>query len=323
MDERLHNKGGSVWTRFPVLFLTAFICCVLWGSASPAIKIAYQLFRIVPEDTASRIMLAGARFMLAGAMTVLFGSVLARKRLVPGKGSWKQIGILALVQTVGQYYFFFMALANISGVRGSIINASGNFIAILFAAFLFRFEKMTLKKIAGCVVGFAGIIVIMGGWKALVSGGAMTLAGEGAMLAADLFYGASGCLIKIFSRKENPVTLSGYQFMLGGVILFAIGILMGGQLHFYTVSCWWNLLYLGLISAGAYTLWGVLLKHNPVSRVSILGFMNPVMGVLLSALFLGEGSEAFSLTGLLAVLLVSAGIVIVNIDHPKSWALQK
>ena len=41
-----------------------------------------------------------------------------------------------------------------------------------------------------------------------------------------------------------------------------------------------NLVYLGLISAGAYTLWGVLLKHNPVSRVSILGFMNPVMGVL-------------------------------------------
>ena len=318
MTDRLQNKAESVWTRFPVLFLTAFFCCVLWGSASPAIKIAYQLFRIRPEDTASRIMLAGARFMIAGAMTILFGSLLARKPLLPGKASWKHIGILALVQTVGQYYFFFMALANISGVRGSIINASGNFIAILFAAFLFRFEKMTLKKTAGCVVGFAGIIVIMGGWNAIVSGGAISLAGEGAMLAADLFYAASGCLIKIYSRDENPVTLSGYQFLLGGVVLFVIGFLMGGQLNFHTVSCWGNLLYLGLISAGAYTLWGVLLKHNPVSRVSILGFMNPLMGVLLSALFLGESSEAFSLTGLLAVLLVSAGIIIVNIDHPKS-----
>ena len=317
MTGSLQRKSESAWTRFPVLFLTALICCVLWGSASPAIKIAYQLFRIGPEDTASRIMLAGARFMIAGVMTILFGSLLARKRLVPAKASWKHIGILALVQTVGQYYFFFMALANISGVRGSIINASGNFIAILFAAFLFRFEKMTLKKITGCVVGFAGIILIMGGWNALVSGGAMTLAGEGAMLAADLFYGASGCLIKIYSRDENPVTLSGYQFLLGGVILFVIGVLMGGQLHFHTASCWGNLLYLGLISAGAYTLWGVLLKHNPVNRVSILGFMNPVMGVLLSALFLGESSEAFSLTGLLAVLLVSAGIIIVNLGQPK------
>ena len=312
------NQNRIVWARFPVLFFTAFICCVLWGSASPAIKIAYQLFQIGPEDTASRIMLAGARFVIAGVMTILFGSALSRRWLIPKKSSWMHIGILAAVQTVGQYYFFFMALANISGVRGSIINASGNFIAILFAVYLFRFEKMTFRKIAGCVIGFAGIIVIMGGWKALVSGGAMTLAGEGAMLAADLFFGASGCLIKIFSRDENPVTLSGFQFMLGGAVLFFIGALTGGQLHFYTASCWLNLLYLGLISAGAYTLWGVLLKHNPVSRVSILGFMNPVMGVLLSALFLGEGSEAFSLTGLLAVLLVSAGIIIINLNHPKS-----
>ena len=317
MNGSLRDQGESVWSRFPVLFLTAFICCVLWGSASPAIKIAYQLFRIGPEDTASRIMLAGARFMIAGAMTILFGSLLARRPLTPRKSSWKYIGVLALVQTVGQYYFFFMALAHISGVRGSIINASGNFIAILFAAFVFRFERMTLKKTVGCLVGFAGIILIMGGWNALVSGGAMTLAGEGAMLAADLFYGASGCLIKIYSRDENPVTLSGWQFALGGVILTVIGVLMGGQLHFYTVSCLGNLLYLGLISAGAYTLWGVLLKHNPVSRVSILGFMNPVMGVLLSALFLGESSEAFSLTGLLAILLVSAGIIIVNLDQPN------
>ena len=306
-----------IWAWFPVTVLTAIFCCILWGSASPAIKIAYELFKIGPEDTASRIMLAGARFMIAGAMTILFGSILARKFLLPKKESWRNVLVLSLVQTVGQYYFFFMALANTSGVRGSIINASGNFIAILFAVYIFRFEKMTLKKLAGCLVGFAGILLILGGGQALLEGGRVTLAGEGAMLAADFFYAASGCLIKIFSRDENPVTLSGYQFLIGGVILFAIGSLMGGQLVFYTTSCALNLLYMGFISAGAYTLWGVLLKYNPVSRVSILGFVNPVMGVLLSALFLGEGREAFSLTGLLALLLVSAGIVIVNTSEKK------
>ena len=311
------GKDRVIWAWFPVTLLTAIFCCVLWGSASPAIKIAYELFKIGPEDTASRIMLAGARFMIAGVMTILFGSLLARKFLLPRKESWKNVLILSLVQTVGQYYFFFMALANTSGVRGSIINASGNFIAILFAVYIFHFEKMTLKKLAGCLVGFAGILLILGGGQALLEGGRVTLAGEGAMLAADFFYAASGCLIKIFSRDENPVTLSGYQFLIGGVILFAIGSLMGGQLVFYTTSCALNLLYMGFISAGAYTLWGVLLKYNPVSRVSILGFVNPVMGVLLSALFLGEGREAFSLTGLLALLLVSAGIVIVNTSEKK------
>ena len=310
------QTGGEgkqvIWAWFPVTLITAVFCCVLWGSASPAIKIAYELFRIGPDDTASRIMLAGARFMIAGVMTIVFGSILAKKFLVPKRESWKNVAILAMVQTVGQYYFFFMALANTSGVRGSIINASGNFIAILFAVYIFRFEKMTLIKMLGCLIGFAGILLIMGGGQALMSGGKVTLAGEGAMLAADFFYAASGCLIKIFSRDENPVTLSGYQFLLGGMVLFVIGSLMGGCLVFYSPQCALNLIYMGFISAGAYTLWGVLLKYNPVSRVSILGFINPVMGVLLSALFLGEGREAFSLNGLLALLLVSAGIIIVN-----------
>lgn len=306
------SEKPVIWTRFPVVFAAALFCCILWGSASPVIKIAYRLFRIPAEDTASRIMLAGARFAIAGVMTIALGSLLSRRMLIPKAESWRKIGILSLIQTVGQYFFFFMALAHTSGVRGSIINASGHFIAILFAVYLFRFEKMTLQKWIGCIVGFSGIILIMGGPGALTAGGAVTLAGEGAMLAACVFYGISVGLIKIYSRDENPVTLSGYQFAIGGAVLFGAGFLMGGQLHFYSQVCVWILLYTGFISAGAYTLWGVLLKYNPVSRISILGFMNPVMSVLLCALLLGEGSEAFSLNGLFALLLVSAGIVIVN-----------
>ena len=85
--EGIRKDKSSVWTRFSIVFITAFLCCVLWGSASPAIKIAYELFQIGPEDTASRIMLAGARFILAGTMTILFGSALARRWLAPKKTS--------------------------------------------------------------------------------------------------------------------------------------------------------------------------------------------------------------------------------------------
>ncbi|MBE5832766.1 MAG: DMT family transporter [Butyrivibrio sp.] len=306
------NKKGTIWSVTPVMVATAIFCCILWGSASPAIKIAYSLFKIEASDTASRLMLAGARFMLAGVMTIVLGSLLAKKTLVPQKESFKYIVILSLFQTIGQYYFFFMSLANTSGVRGSIINASGNFLAPLFAIFLFRLENFNIKKMIGCIVGFAGIILFFGGSSALSSGGQMTLAGEGAMLGAAFFYAISGCSIKLFSKHENPVVLSGYQFALGGAVLFIIGLVMGGNLTFYSTGCYLNLLYMGFISAGAYTLWGVLLKYNPVSKVSVLGFVNPIMGVLLSALFLGESTEAFSITSVLALLLVSAGIIIVN-----------
>lgn len=59
-------------------------------------------------------------------------------------------------------------------------------------------------------------------------------------------------------------------------------------------------------------MWSLLLKYNPVSTVTILGFMNPIFGVLISVIFLHEASDAMSLTGLAALILVSAGIIIVN-----------
>ncbi|MCR5402234.1 MAG: DMT family transporter [Butyrivibrio sp.] len=312
-----NSREKSIWSYFPVTFATALFCCVLWGSASPAIKIAYELFKIPSDDTASRLMLAGARFLLAGGMTVIFGSVISKKLLIPKPESIGYIAVLSLLQTIGQYFFFFMSLAHISGVRGSIINASGNFLAIIIAIYIFRLESLTLRKVAGCIIGFSGIIMILGGVKALISGGQITFEGEGAMLIAALFYAFSSCCIKIFSKYENPVVLSGYQFMLGGFVLYIIGWIMGGKLIFWSPACIANLIYMGFISAGAYTLWGVLLKHNPVSRVSIFGFMNPVMGVILSAVFLGENKEAFSLTGLLALILVALGIIIVNTEGKR------
>ena len=317
------RKKSIRWDWFPVLFVTAFFCCFLWGSAAPVIKVAYELFRIDAADTASRITLAGARFMIAGGMVILFGSAIAHTFLRPQAGSVGNILILAVIQTIGQYFFFFMALANISGVRGTIINASGNFFAILLAIIMFRLERMTMRKLAGCLIGFAGILMILGGVQALSDGGSFTLKGEGAMLLAALFYAASGCLIKIYSRSENPVVLSGYQFLIGGAVLFGIGILMGGRLNFYTPACAGTLIYLGFVSAGAYTLWGILLKNNPVSRVSILGFMNPVMGVLISAVLLHEGNEAFSWKGLAALALVSVGIIIVNSEHADAGTAGK
>ena len=306
----MSNQKRSAWQSFPVLLGTAFFCCTLWGSASPSIKIAYELFGIPASDTASRLALAGARFAIAGIMTILAGSILSGHFLIPKKESLGKVAMLSLFQTILQYYFFFMSLAYISGVRGSIITALGYFFNILLSAFLFRFEKLNFRKVSGCLIGFAGVVVIVTRGQSL--GGSFSLRGEGAMILAMLFSSVASCLIKKYSTDEDPVTLSGYQFLLGGVILFLIGTLMGGRLHFGSVQCILLLLYLGFISAGAYTFWGILLKHNPVSRVSVFGFINPVMGVLLSALFLGEQNDAFSLAGLTALILVSLGIIIVN-----------
>ena len=70
-------------------------------------------------------------------------------------------------------------------------------------------------------------------------------------------------------------------------------------------------------SAVAYSLWGILLKYNPVSKVAIFGFTNPVFGVLLSAWWLGEGSAELGWNALLALILVCIGICIFNVKFEK------
>lgn len=300
----------SFFTRTSVVCGLALICCLLWGSAFPCIKIGYQLFDIASGDVGSQLLFAGYRFALAGVLTILLGSLISRKPLVPKKSSWSSILRLCLVQTVLQYICFYIGLANTTGVKSSIIEASNVFLSLLAASLLFRLEKLTLKKVIGCVIGFAGVVLINLNGSGLDA--SMSFLGEGMILLSASAYALSSILISRYSQNENPVVLSGFQFFIGGILLALLGAVMGGHINSFTPASAALLLYMALISAVAYTLWGILLKYNPIGRVAVFGFLNPLFGVILSALLLHESNQAFSLQGLISLILVCLGIFTVN-----------
>ncbi|SHJ45784.1 DMT family transporter [Hespellia stercorisuis] len=293
-----------------VVWFGALICCALWGSAFPCIKIGYELFGISSGDTASQILFAGCRFTLAGILAILLGSILSRKPLIPRKESWGKICRLSMLQTVLQYLFFYVGLAHTSGVKASIIGGVNVFIAILVASLLFRQEKLTGQKVLGCVIGFAGVVLIN-----LTKDGidmSMSFTGEGFIFLSTIAYAFSSVFLKRYSEHENPVVLSGYQFVLGGVIMSICGALAGGSVRGFSPASVGILIYLALISAVAYSLWGILLQYNPVSKVAVFGFMNPVFGVILSAILLGEAQQAAGFKSVISLVLVCIGIYIVN-----------
>ena len=296
-----------------VVAILACLCCFLCGSAFPSIKIGYRLFQINATDTGSQLLFAGYRFTLAGILVILAGSLLQHKLLIPAKVSAARIVKLGLVQTVLQYLLFYIGLAHASGITSSIVEASNVFFAILVASCLFHLEPLGRQKLIGCLIGFLGVVLINVAGESLTFH--MTLEGEGCILLSALSYAFSSVMIKRYSQLENPVTLSGYQFVSGGIILSIIGACMGGQVHPSGTTPLLLLLYLAFISATAYTIWGILLKYNPVGSVSIYGFMNPVCGVILSALFLNE-NRSFQLSTVIALILVCLGIWIVN--HEKT-----
>lgn len=308
-------KKEKLLTNGWVVAIGAIISCALWGSAFPCIKIGYKLLNIAADDVSTQILFAGVRFTLAGVLSIVFESIIERRVLLPKKSSIGNILKLCMMQTVIQYLFFYVGLAHSSGVTGSIITGTNSLLTILIACFIFRQEKMTLPTMIGCVVGLAGVVAANLGEGSI--GTQMHLNGEGFVFIAALFYAISSIYLKKYSQQDDPVMLSGYQFLVGGLILSVLGFATGGRLSGFTLQSSLLLLYLGFLSAMAYALWGILLKYNPVSRVAIYGFTNPVIGVLLSALLLGEGGQAFSAKNLLALLLVCTGIIVVNLWKKK------
>ena len=325
MQQEINGKVGFVMTRktkeeylvkTAVVCLLATICCILWGSAFPAIKLGYQYFDIGGNDSATQILFAGYRFALAGILTILLGSIMNRKILIPKRQSYRKILILCLFQTVLQYVFFYIGLANTSGVKAAIINGSNVFVAIIIACVFFRQEKLTWKKMIGCILGFAGVVIIN-----LTKDGLdmhMKFTGEGFILLCTIAYALSSVIIKSYSKDENPVVLSGYQFFVGGVIMIIFGAIGGGKLTVITGKGIGMLIYLAMVSAVAYSVWGILLKYNPVSKVAIFGFVNPISGVILSSIFLDEKGQSFGMKGILALILVCIGIFVVNYQGSNS-----
>lgn len=284
----------------------ALLCCALWGSAFPCIKLGYEWLDI--EGTGSQILFAGYRFFLSGIFTFVIGCVIERKFLTMKRSSVWHIFRQGLLQTTVQYVCFYIGLAYATGAKSSIINASQGFVAIIASHFMLKSEKMTLKKAAGCVLGLTGVVVVNlapGAW-----GSGFSLKGEGMIVLCTVVYGISMVLLKMISDEESPMTITAYQTLTGGALLVLTGAAAGGHVGGFTAKSVILLIYMALLSTAAFSIWTILIKYNPVGKVAVYTFTIPIFGVALSGLLLGE--QVLEMKNLIALVLVSAGIIIVN-----------
>lgn len=288
---------------------SAMLCCLLWGSAFPLVKIGFSWLNISSEDIPTEILYAGLRFTLAGVIAIIITSLISGKFLRPTVKSLPKVFSLSMFQTILQYLFFYIGLSNTSGVKASVIEAMNVFVALIVSCLIFRMEKFTAAKIIGSIIGFAGVVIINVS-KGDLAGG-LTLKGEGFILISTVAYAFSSVLMKHWSGEENPMMMSAWQFLLGGIVMSILGFALGGRISGFDLKSVLLLIYLASLSAIAYSLWASLLKYYPVSRIAVYGFMNPVFGFILSAFLLGE-SEAFGLKSIAALVLVCLGIDIVN-----------
>lgn len=294
--------NGKLFQNKLFMSMAALFCCALWGISTPIVKMGYAYAD--PQHIPSLLLWAGIQFALAGCLIIGMRSIVARKPVYPKRENMKGVLLVSLFQTVLQYSLLYIGLSFTTSVKGAILKSTDVFFVMLIASLIFRQEKLTLKNVIACVIGFAGIVIMnLEGLKL-----SFTLLGDGLVLLAIVVYSFSVLFTKNFAQHEEPAVLCGYQMTIGGYVMLTLGLSFGGR-----VDLWGLLpiiLCLAALYAVSYSLWTVLLKYHPASKVTIHSFLTPVFGVVFSTFMLTEDGGVAPLNLIVALVLVSAGILL-------------
>ncbi len=287
--------------------LIAIGCAILWGSAFPVLKVAYQEFGI-ETAVSGRILLAGIRFFLASMILFLISSKSKEGLFKLGTKKYLCLFLLGIFQTALQYYFFYNGLANTTGIKASVLASGGTFFMVLLAHFVYTDDKMSKAKTIGLVTGLAGIIIVNWGkdftWI-------FTVQGEGFLIFTGIVNAIGTIIAKRMAKDINPFRISAFQMLFGSILLMLLAFISKEKpvLQFTALGTG-LLIYSAFLSAIAFGLWYALLKYHKAGEITIFKFIIPVSGSILSSIFLPE--EFFSFSIIAALSLVSVGIFSVN-----------
>lgn len=300
------TEPKSLFQRPAWVAVFATTAAVVWGWAYPLIKLGFAEFQISADMTGSKILFAGVRFLLSGLIILAMAGA---KRLdfgVRGRGSWAYIGLYALLNTTLHYACFYIGLSHADGARSAILNSLSVFLVVILACVFFKSDRMTIRKLLGCLIGFAGILILnLGG----ASSGSFTWLGDGFIILNALCGASASLLTRGLGNRVNVFVGTGYSLAFGGALLLFTGLLLQGTLPCITLQGIMILLLLIGISTVGFALYNKLLTLNPVGKVAIYNSLIPVVGAVTSCLCL---HEPFYWKYLFAGTLAAIGIYIIN-----------
>ena len=172
---------------------------------------------------------------------------------------------------------------------------------------MYKNDRISLNKILGCIIGFAGVVLV--NFNGSFSLG-FSLKGDVLIVLSTLVTSAAVIYGKTLSQKQDTFIITGYQLLIGGIVLVILGVSFGGYLLNFNIESISLLIYMAVLSAVAFSLWTLLLKYNKVGKIAVFYFLIPVFGTILSSIFLDE--NIFNIKTFIALILVCIGIFLVN-----------
>lgn len=308
-QQESHDAGTITTKPSPLIIAVALFYIVLWGSAFIATKVGVTY--------SPPLTLLAVRFLVAALLMAMLAG-LWRLSLPQGWRAWGRLALFGLLNSSLYLGCNYEALRHLSAGMGSIIAATNPLLLTLVAPFFLR-ERLTWLRILGLILGFGGVVFVMGarlndvGQLDTPIGMLASFIGVICLVAATLLY-------KRYPPREHPFVVNAVQLGAAGLALVVPALLFEHpQQAQVDAPLIWSFLYLVLvISIGASLLWFWLLKRGEASVVSSYYFLTPIVGIALAAILL---HEPFGLRDALGLVAVAIGIALIS--RPASTQQQK
>ena len=295
MAKQISGMSGQDWA---ILLLLS----VLWGGSFLFIEIAVE--------TVPPLTLVLIRVAVAAAALWLF--LLARRQRLPvPPGAVLAFVILALLNNVLPFVLFAWAQKSITAGLGSILNAMTPIWGVLVAHAFTHDERMSPAKVAGVLLGFGGVAVLIG--ADLLGEIGKQVWAQLACLAGTLSYALAGVYGRRFRAMGiAPVAVATGQLTAASFIMLPLVLLFEPVWHTAapTAEAWAALIALALVCTSlAYILYFQLLASAGATNSLLVTFLIPISAILLGTVFLGEVLEPRHLVGM---ALIGAGLAAID-----------
>ena len=285
--------------------------CLIWGTTYFGIRVSLE--------SMPPMLMGGLRWTLAGGLLVLY--LLARGEKLPPRSRWGGILLLGFLMLVLGNGGVVVAEQWIPSGLAAVLVASSPFWMAGVEALLRDGDRIGRTVVAGLLIGFAGIVVLV--WPELASdsgNGSRFVAGVIATQIACAGWAAGSAYSRRHGRQDNVLGTTALQMLAGGTMMLALGTMRAEWSHlFFTSRTASAFVYLSTVGAiGGFVAYTYALRHLPVSFVSLYAYINPLIAVVLGVLFL---SEAFDLRMGAAAALVLAGVAVVRWKPPARAAV--
>ena len=276
--------------------------CIIWGTTYLGIRITLE--------TMPPAVMASLRWLIAAAILVLYLR-LKREPLPPVSG-WSSIAVLGfLLLFVGNGGVVYAEQWVSSGLAAVLV-ATAPFWMAGVEAFFVGGERLTGRTVAGLLIGFSGILVLVWPELSLKSDDSRNfLLGVALLQVASLGWSLGSAYSRRAPRHDHVLGTTALQMLAGGCFLGLLGLVRGEWSHLaFSTRTSAALLYLATIGAiGGFVAYTYALRHLPISLVSLYAYINPIIAVALGVLLLGE---PFNRRIAAAALLVLLGVAVVR-----------